>query len=273
MIKVRNGRLPKQASDRLKQYQEEVDNAGGYADRVAAAKTKFRSRNRKTNAAFAAVREKLTAMCSGLGRCMYWEDAPADEVEHHKPKDLYPELAFVWRNYLYACGPCNGPKNNQFGVIDSATGQLVDVSRPRGAPVTPPAFGNPALIDPRTEDPLVFLMLDLRDTFELTPLPEPGTVEHVRASYTIKVLRLRLNERDQLVAARENAFGGYRARLREYIQHRDSGVTRRELARLKAGFRTAPHATVWAEMKRQHSHLQHIELANLFGQAPEALAF
>ncbi len=269
MIRVRNGRLPKPVSNRLKQYQEEVDSAGGYADRVAAAKTRFGSRNRKDNAAFVAIRKKLNAMCSGLGRCMYCEDAPADEVEHHRPKDLYPELVFVWRNYLYACGPCNGPKNNQFAVIDSATGRLVDVSRPRRARIAPPASGESALIDPRKEDPLEFLMLDLRDTFQLTPLPNPGTVEHKRASYTIDVLRL--NERDLLVAAREDAFGSYRARLSEYIQQRDSGVSDRKLARLKAGFRRAPHATVWAEMKRQHRH--HAELAELFGWAPEALAF
>jgi len=59
------------------------------------------------------------------------EDAPADEVEHHSPKDLYPELVFVWRNYLYACGPCNRRKNNHFSIIDIQTEALVDVSRAR----------------------------------------------------------------------------------------------------------------------------------------------
>jgi hypothetical protein len=98
---------------------------------------------------------------------MYCEDAPADEVEHHSPKDLYPELVFTWRNYLYACGPCNGPKNNRFAVMDPADGRLIDVSRPRGAPVIPPAQGTLALLDPRRDDPMAFLMLDLRDTFHL----------------------------------------------------------------------------------------------------------
>ena len=112
-------------------------------------------------------------------------------------------------------------------------------------------------------------MLDLRDTFQLSPLPDPDTVEYLRADYTIKVLHR--NERDQLVAARENAFRGYRARLREFVRRRDNGASRHALARLKTGFRASPHATVWAEMKRQHPH--HAELADLFDQAPEALAF
>ena len=269
MIRIPDAVLPAQANGLLDQYQAEVDGKGNYAAQVAAAKSLFSLRNRRTNPAFTAVRRTLTDMCSGLGRCMYCEDAPADEVEHHRPKDLYPELVFVWSNYLYACGPCNGPKNNRFAVIDPSTAHLIDVSRPRGTPVVPPAAGAPALIDPRREDPFDFLMLDLRDTFQLTSLHMPGTPEHRRAEYTIKVLRL--NERDLLIAARADAFGGFRARLREFIQQREAGASTDDLARLGNGFRTAPHGTVWAEMKRQHQRLP--ELADLFGQAPEALAF
>lgn len=261
--------LPAPANGLLEQYQAEVDGQSNYADRVAAAKSLFSRRNKKTNLAFAAVRTTLTGMCRGLGRCMYCEDTPADEVEHHSPKDLYPELVFVWRNYLYACGPCNGPKNNRFAVIDPSNARLIDVSRLRDTPVVPPAAGAPALIDPRREDPFDFLMLDLRDTFQLTPLHVPETPEYLRAEYTIRVLRL--NERDLLVAARADAFGGYRARLREFVQQREAGASPSDLARLGNGFRTAPHATVWAEMKRQQQHLP--ELAELFAQAPEALAF
>jgi uncharacterized protein (TIGR02646 family) len=269
MLKIPNRNLPAQAVTLLDQYQADVDAAGDYATCVAAAKSTFKSRNRATNPAFSAVRTKLTEMCSGIGRCMYCEDAPADEVEHHRPKDLYPELVFVWRNYLYACGPCNGPKNNRFAVIDQTTQQLVNVSRQKKAPVVPPAPGAPALLDPRQEDPLDFLMLDLRDTFYLTPLYAPGTVEFLRADYTLEVLRL--NARDGLVEARESAFGGYRARLCEFIQQRDAGAGSLYLAGLTAGFRSSPHATVWSEMKRQHG--QHPELVDLFRQAPEALEF
>jgi len=143
--------------------------------------------------------------------------------------------------------------------------------RARDAAILPPSPGRPALIDPRRENPLDFLMLDLRGTFELTPMPtlQPGAASYLRAAYTIKVLRL--NQRDCLPAARQNAFKGYRARLREYIRQRDGGAKREDLVRMTAGFAATPHATVWAEMKRQQQHLP--ELAELFAQAPEALAF
>ncbi len=269
MIKIRDGALSAEAGALLEQYQHEVDQAGDYPARVEAAKSKFRARNNRTNPAFVEVRRQLTGMCSGLGRCMYCEDAPADEVEHHRPKDLYPERVFVWSNYLYACGPCNGPKNNRFAVLDPGARALIDVTRPRGAAIIPPAPGAPALLDPRREDPLDFMMLDLLGTFYLVPLHDPGSPEYLRADYTIEVLRL--NARDMLVAARADAFNGYRARLREYIHQRDTGASPSRLDVLKAGFQRAPHATVWAEMKRQHPW--HRELADLFDQAPEALDF
>lgn len=269
MLKVRNGRLPKAARDKLAEYQADVDAQGTYKERVARAKSRFSLRNRKNNAAFQTVKKKLTAMCNGARRCMYCEDSVADEVEHFKPKDLYPDVVFVWMNYLYACGPCNGPKNNQFSVIDPATGQRVNVTRPRGALITPPQKGDVALIDPRRENPLEFLILDLQDTFAFTPIADADTVDFKRAEYTIDVLRL--NERDYLIEARENALIAYESMLSRYVQLRDEDAPNSEIARVKKGIQGAPQPTVWAEMKRQHAH--HPTLADLFGKAPEALDF
>ena len=53
---------------------------------------------------------------------------------------------------------------------------MLDATRPSKAPVLPPPNGDAALIDPRREDPLDFLMLDLRDTFEFTPKPDAGAL-------------------------------------------------------------------------------------------------
>lgn len=44
------------------------------------------------------------------------------------PKNMYPEKVFVWSNYLFSCGLCNGPKNNQFAVFDN-TGNVVIESK------------------------------------------------------------------------------------------------------------------------------------------------
>lgn len=270
MLKVAYKRLSPAAKQNLWNFQDEVDAGTTYAKRVSLAKGRFSARNKSTNPTFAEVRSKLTAMCSGARRCMYCEDSVADEVEHFKPKDLYPEVVFVWMNYLYACGACNGPKNNQFSILD-AGGQLLNVTRPRRAAIIPPQTGEPALIDPRREDPLAFMMLDLQDTFEFTPTAPLDSGQWTRADYTINVLRLK--ERDYLVQARENAFGSYRARLKEYINERDKGASGTKLAKLKAGIRRSPHPTVWAEMQRQHSHPRHPELQVLFAEAPEALTW
>ena len=59
---------------------------------------------------FNVLKESLALMCSGNQRCMYCEDSFADEIEHRRPKNLYPQQTFDWDNMLYSCGPCNGPK-------------------------------------------------------------------------------------------------------------------------------------------------------------------
>jgi len=95
MIRIRRRPLPAQAQTGLADYQAVVDGHPSHAARVEAAKREFGRRNKKTNAVFRTVRATLTEMCHGARRCMYCEDAPADEIEHFRPKDLYPELVFA----------------------------------------------------------------------------------------------------------------------------------------------------------------------------------
>src|SRR5262249_32568442 len=158
----------------------------------------------------------------------YCEDSVGDEVEHVRPKDLYPEAVFVWENYLYVCGPCNGGKLNRFLVLLPPDNRVQDVTRRRGAAVVaPPADSQPGFIDPRREDGLVFMQLDLSGTFRFVPVASAGTVEAVRAEKTIEILKL--NTRDYLVQARREAFGSYRARLREYTEEKSKGAPGHEL--------------------------------------------
>ncbi len=206
-------------------------------------------------------------MCAGARRCGYCEDSAADEVEHIRPKDLYPELVFAWHNYLYACGHCNRPKNNRFAVFPRGARKPIEVRRRPGAPLEPPRQGTPALIDPRHEDPMAFLMLDLRETFFFIPIASKGSKDHARAEYTLDILRL--NARELLLVARAEAFTGYRARLSEYVSLREQGAAPSALARRTQSIQRAAHPTVWKEMQRQHR--QHPELRDLFRRAPEAL--
>lgn len=258
--------LPPAAAAQLIEYQAEIDRLVMFDQRVEAGKRLFRSRNQKSNATFVAVRNVLTAMCSGARRCAYCEDSAADEVEHVYPKHFYPDRVFVWRNYVYACGPCNAPKGSQFAVFPAGPDSRVELAHTEHAS-SPPPVGVPGLIDPRVEDATRFLALELRDTFYFVERAAAGTLDHERAKYTIKVLGL--NEREILPAARRAAYLDYRAHLSQYLAVRTHGGDGAELTRLASEIRTRQHPTVWSEMKRQHADLPN--LSRLFAAVPEAL--
>lgn len=260
--------LPAAAAAQLVTYQAEIDRLGTFAERVASGKQLFKARNRKGNATFDLVKKVLTEMCSGARRCAYCEDSAADEVEHVHPKHFYPDRVFVWRNYVYSCGPCNGPKGSRFAVFPAGPGSQVELVQSVHA-LSPPPAGVPGLIDPRAEDATQFLALELRDTFYFVERAPAGTVEHERARYTIDVLGL--NKREILPRARRAAYLDYCAHLRQYIAVRSEGGDAAELTRLEREILTRQHPTVWSEMKRQHASLP--KIAPLFAEAPEALSW
>jgi hypothetical protein len=253
----------------LAALQAKVDAVPAYADRVADGKRLFAQHNRRGNAVFDDVKRALDAMCAGARRCVYCEDSVADEVEHVRPMDLYPELVFVWPNYVYACGPCNGPKGSHFAVFVADSPMPIEVARKRHEPVVPPRAGDPALIDPRVQDATQLMTLDLRDTFHFTPSGEPGSRRHASAVYTIETLRL--NRRDALVRARREAFRDYRAHLRQYQHERDLGASAAHLTDLRDGILRRQHPTVWREMQRQHTH--HPAIQPLFAAVPDAVTW
>ncbi|MCP3062678.1 hypothetical protein LXT21_28225 [Myxococcus sp. K38C18041901] len=269
MIRLPQGQLPEAARQGLEGYQQSIDALPDYAGRVALAKKRFSSLNKIGNPTFDHVKSTLTQMCSGARRCAYCEDSVADEVEHIRPKTLYPEVAFAWMNYLYACGSCNVRKNDHFAVFDEASNVLTKVARPRLAPVTPPIPGRPVFIDPRVEEPTDFLELDLRDTFFFRPRATPKTEAYHRAEYTIDVLQLNL--REVLPHARRAAYWDYMAHLNGYLRAKSQGMPQEHLDMLARQVRTRQHPSVWIEMKRQHERLP--ELLLPFTLAPEALGW
>lgn len=269
MINLPNLALSHAAQNQLDSWQNNIDSIGDYPTRVDEAKKSFARYNKPTNPTFREVRQVLTKMCYGCRRCGYCEDSVADEVEHIKPKDIYPEAVFLWDNYLYACGQCNSPKNNKYAVFSYTTGKLTEVSRKRGEPVIQPEAGDPVLIDPRSEDPFDFLEIDLIDTFYFIPISPPNSINYQRAEYTIDILRL--NDRDYLVEARKEAFYSYRARLSEYITQKQIGATEEQLKNLIAALQRMQHPTVWREMQRQQGFIS--SLNTLFDLAPEALTW
>jgi uncharacterized protein (TIGR02646 family) len=264
MIRISRTSLTDEAQKGLSDYQVLVNKERKFADRVETAKRMFGSLNRKTNSIFRVVRANLTAMCYGARRCMYCEDAPADEVEHFRPKNLYPELVFDWSNYLYACGICNGPKNNKWGVLARSGATVTEAARSPSSPVVPPPAGDPALIDPSREDPLDYLFLDLKSLL-IVPKPGISARDLARADYTIDILDL---NKDFLKESRESAYEAYLSHLE---RARDLKAEGEPVVRLRDAVRRTHHATVWAEMKRQCA--SYPRLKGLFSAVPDALTW
>lgn len=265
MIQLPDIALADAAAAGLRALQAEVDAVDSYAKQVAEGKRLFSLRNTPGNAVFDEVKRTLYRMCAGARRCAYCEDSAADEVEHVRPKDLYPQVVFAWSNYVYACGPCNGPKGSHFAVFVAGNRKPVEIARKRSAPIVPPLDGDPALIDPRTEDATKLLWLDLRETFLFTALAAEGTRDYERADYTIRTLRL--NIRPELPEARRGAYRDYVAHVHHYQRERDARASSARLVGLRESIQTRPHPTVWREMLRQRDKIP--ELKALFADLPD----
>ena len=215
---------------------------------------------------FNELKETLALMCSGNQRCMYCEDSFADEIEHRRPKNLYPQQTFDWENMLFSCGPCNGPKNNQFAILNPPySNGYIDITPKRGEVPAKPKSGMDALINQREENPLDFIWLDF-NTFRFTPInPNQDSIDYWKAEYTIKLLRL--NARQTLIRGREHAYHSFHNGLSDYLRNFNPN----RQVEFRKFLKSAPHKTVWVEMKRQHKQID--DLHKLFQQAPEALTW
>lgn len=235
--------------------QQNVDGQPNYAARVDGAKTSWASA-KKDKAPFLEVKRVLDEMCWGNRRCNYCEDSVADEIEHFRPKDLYPERAFVWENYLYACGPCNGPKNNHFEVFTTPPGAgRTDVTRRRNDPVVAPPVGDDILLNPRVDDPTRYLALDLGGTFTFSPRTTLANQwERDRAAHTIELLRL--NTRPFLVKGRRTTFTFLLAALQKAAA---IAAVNGDVSALRDAIQNTPHRCVWAEMLVLEHHRTTLE--------------
>ena len=274
MIELSKEVKPTQSTlDKLKEYQKEIDDLVSFELMSNKAKDVFPKRNKIGNKTFDEIKEKLIELCSGARRCVYCEDSVGDEVEHIHPKDLFPQDCFNWENYVYACGNCNGPKNNKFAIFRSEDGKFQKINPPKGQKSTQPPDGADAIINPRKENPLDYCMLDLKSTFKFVIIAKDFK-DKQKADYTYNEV-LRLNEREFLRIARENAYGNFKARLYQYNDQKTKGSSQTKLDKLIKGIQSEAHPTVWKEMQRQYSKgfLVNIDkqLNDFFMYSPEAL--
>ncbi len=297
MLQLNSKSLTATTQQHLNLVQGDINLLPTFTEKSNAAGTKWGSKdsNIAGKNAFIEVKSALTSMCVGAGICNYCEANEATDIEHIRPKSLFPEYAFVWENYILACKTCNTTyKLDKASIFNpKGTNTVNDISPKRGTTIkTQPVNDDTLLINPRTENPSRFIMLDLVGrTFNYIAKKPVGTKENLRAEYSINTL-LKLNDRQALVEARKAAFRSFQNLLKNYIAcgkatsydelelatGDEPRVNRHnalpdEIMRVRENIKNAilnnPQPTVWFEMKRQRAKLP---ITNqLFVQAPEAL--
>lgn len=265
MIKITPSNLPESTQRHLEEQQAKITAKGSYAEKVSEGKKLWANKSSAHFAKGKHIRSALEKCCTGRMRCQYCEDSVADEIEHIYPKDLYPEFAFSWNNYVYSCGICNSTyKGSQFSVFD-ANNNAVDITRPPKRRVEQPVAGRPLFIDIRNEDPFDFFNLDFT-TGIFTSKSDIDSQEYKRAMYTIKILQL---NRDILTSGRKCAYRVFLHEIKAYTQGPESGVESNNFKTLKETIILSSHMTVWNMMKTNANDVQ--ELKAIFDDYPELL--
>lgn len=126
MIRLYRQSLPTSADSYLRAVTARIS-AADEGDRATVSERAWRSKSRDR---FREVRQTLSAMCSGVERCMYCEDSAWTAVDHFVPRAEDPLLAFAWSNYLAACTTCNSNyKRDAFPRRTDGTRLLIDPTR------------------------------------------------------------------------------------------------------------------------------------------------
>lgn len=273
MIQLPNVIISQTVLDKLKEYQSEIDKETDFVKKAEMAKSLFSSKNVIGDVTFDEVKIALDGMCSGARRCVYCEDSLGCEVEHIRPKSLYPELCFNWQNYVYACGLCNKRKSSKFAVFDGETHRVLKISKTKLSHKTK---GESVMINPRQENSMEYCKLDLENkACRFVIIENLGKREKAKAEYTFFTM-LNLNDvpYEKIRQAREIAYSNYFNRLFIYTKFKNELSQERKEVIIQE-LKKEQHPTVWKEMQRYYREnwLKPIdeELHELFEESPEAL--
>jgi uncharacterized protein (TIGR02646 family) len=203
---------------------------------------------------------KILASGAPSGICYYCERDRFRDIDHVLPQSVYPELAFDWGNYVYACAICNQDNKKHKCCVVLEDGEAVDTTsfaqNDNELPV-----GIPGLINPRREDPLAYLTLDLFTGVFLPRLHIPR-LDEARARYTISTLKL---NSDVLTRSRRGAFRFYLnslERIADAVQADD--VT--QIAGLTEDINAFVHPSVLIEMISQAPQIGRINDLIVFAE-------
>jgi uncharacterized protein (TIGR02646 family) len=294
MIKTTPTTIRRGILNHLKKLQGQIDSLSSYKAQVKQAKVLWQNK-KKTNpqkAAFNRVEKELQKIAIGTNNyCNYCEANVGTTIEHIYPRGLFPNKTFVWENFLWTCKQCNGKhKISQFQIFKAPdTSEIINLVKDYSF-VRPPN-NDAVFINPRVENSLDYLQLDLESGLFEPKESDRETRAYKRADYTIETLQL--NKRKGLVANRQKAYQNYQDLLQQYINLQKSTSSEALIAIFAVSNNTkrAPweqqkdlaklefqnlllnqnHPTVWKEMQRQEETIP--SLKQLFQQAPETLTW
>lgn len=289
MIQLGSKNLSQTTQNELDKLQGIVDAKTTFAEQAGEAKRLW---NKKTTTkegkqAFGEIKTSLVEITVANGICNYCECDRASDIEHIHPKSFFPELTFIWENYLLACKKCNTEnKLDKCYVVDSIGNiQLLK----RGT--QPPANSTVAFINPRIENPHDFMILNL-NTYKFLVLKNLSEENQWKAKQTIEILKL--NDDEVLIGAREAAeeffmqkmerltkilAANSNAELKDIIYPRDGRIDmvlslQDNKNKIEEGFKksiqTHKHPSVWYAIKMVQSKVNP-KWQNLFSQIPQAL--
>jgi len=289
MLQLASKTLSDAAQNHLNDLQKQIDDIHNFAAKVAKAQKLWKDKESTKigEKTFAEIKTILTEMTVSANACNYCEHNEANDIEHIAPKSVFPELTFVWQNYLLACKQCNtAHKSDKCHVMDNA-GKVYEIIR--GSGKSP--HQRIALINPRIENPTNFILINTSDyRFEI--FEDIAVFDKNKAEKTLEILRL--NDRIELKKARKSfakyfydrlerlsrivnakAINEINAALTPHDDLIDSTksihILKKELiATFKKDIQTQPHPSVWYAIKMVDSKTND-KWKILFENIPEAL--
>lgn len=162
---------------------------------------------------FEPVVQRLGQVSGAAQRCMLCSGSEASDVEHYRPKAVFPLLAMDWENYLWACTICNRAKGDRFPPDTEPGGRLVN---------------------PMDENVWQFFFIDEFGLLTARYAVSKGDLDE-RASTTLRVLNLnreavqesrqvrirdlrgQVSEALRLYGAGDLTKGGLRQRVKEWL--------------------------------------------------------
>lgn len=171
---------------------KELIKNGAYIDSVA-----YNSRYKLPD-----IKEKLENLYHH--KCAYCENkVEQGHVEHYRPKNLYPWLAYSWDNLIYGCPTCNQFKRTHFDIVGKRatppkiTDDLTEINTWSSQHYD--QFEKPILLNPERDD--------LKDVFLFDIKGHIKGNNNSRAEYTIGKCHL---DRNFLVDERRKIINDFR---------------------------------------------------------------